>query len=345
MNYSPISWDQALHSGWSAAQRIKKLLEIRHPRRDLGSRQLDSSEGWNDIIIVGMGGSGIAGQLLNLISQHYDGSTVTVIDGPVVGRVSPHTLYIVCSYSGNTWETLHAFDALCAQGAHILTLTSGGQLAARAAVKGIDCVALPTGLVPRGALPWFMGSLLAVAEALSVLPGRMVYEQLCAHWQAVGAHYTDRALYEPFFAHIGSAQTCHVWGVRGDTDAAAYRLQTQLNENSKMAAVVATFPELNHNLLVGFTPPREQAPIVLVMTDHAHELLRVAAGSLQDVLAERGITLYKVPLLGDNWLSQCVASLWWADGASHYLGCARGYAIDATVLIDQLKQNFSRKVT
>lgn len=354
MTYTPVSWDQALYEGWNAAEQIKHgyRLESRHDNLGRAS-DIRSSEVIPGLIqgpcimsltIVGMGGSGIAGQLLGLMSQHFDGAPGSVIDGPIIGRVVQNTLYVVCSYSGNTWETLHAFDELYKNGANMVVLTSGGQLASRAAQHKVPCITLPAGLVPRGALPWFLGSLLALCESLTLLPGKTICEQLRAHWRAVGSRYQDKALYDPFLVHIGEAQTCYVWGVRGDTDAAAYRLQTQLNENSKLGAVTATIPELHHNLLVGFTPEQAHAPIVMVMTDHAHKLLRVAADSLTHVLAQRGIPLYKVPLLGDNWLSQCAASIWWADGASYFLGCARGYAIDATVLIDQLKQNFSKKV-
>ena len=83
---------------------------------------------------------------------------------------------------------------------------------------------------------------------------------------------------------------------------------------------------------------------MFVMTDYCLPALSVAAQSLMEVLLQRGIALYKPALFGDTWLQQVAYSLWWADSVSHFIGCARGHAIAATVLIDQLKQTFSRKV-
>jgi len=58
----------------------------------------------------------------------------------------------------------------------------------------------------------------------------------------------------------------HVWGVAGDSDSVAFRVQTQFNENSKVQAVTSQLPELCHNLLVGFTEEKQN---VFVLGDGA----------------------------------------------------------------------------
>lgn len=325
-----ISWSTALYEGWRAAEQA------------LTSQ---SKQSFSRVIVIGMGGSGIAGQLLALISRRFRGVPVEVVDSPEVPHtIDATTLCIVCSYSGNTWETCAAFDALASFECTVIALASGGRLAAAAVARGVPLVALPAGHVPRNVLPWFLGGLMAVMDRYGLITQmQSVVRRISAHWDMVGAATYEKNTAAPFLSALKNEPFCHVWGVRGDTDAAAYRAQTQLNENSKMASVYSCFPELNHNLLVGFTSVAQYPPILFLATDFCIPSLRCAIESLFEVLASRRIPLYKPVLFGDTWEEQVAYSLWWSDSASYHIGCERGHAIQATVLIDQLKQTFSKK--
>jgi glucose/mannose-6-phosphate isomerase len=325
-----VNWNTALAEGWQATEAVASFF----PKKS-----------FSRVIVVGMGGSGIAGQLLALVSQRFKGVEISVIDGPEVPHaLDAQTVCIVCSYSGNTWETLAAFDALSFGSSSIIALASGGRLAAQAIAHNVPLVTLPSGHVPREVLPWFVGSMSAVMAHYKLIPEiDAVIERISVHWVRHGKRVLDRSVVQPCIDYLGDASWCHVWGVRGDTDAVAYRAQTQLNENSKMAAVYSCFPELNHNLLVGFTPTGAHAPIVFLHTDFCIPTIRRAIDSLFEVLDARRIPLYKPVLFGDTWEEQITYSLWWADSVSYHIGCERGHSIQATVLIDQLKQTFSKK--
>lgn len=291
-----------------------------------------------------MGGSGIAGALIKAIADHYRFLPIELIDGPIIPPwYGKETLFVFCSYSGNTWEVLAAYQQCVPAGCHAVVLSSGGALIASAVRDAVPLIALPGGGVPRDMLAYMLGALLGVLAHLKYNTAPLV-ASLCEHWQEHGLAIMNEQACQQALAHIGDAESCHVWGVRGDTDVLAYRTQTQLNENSKMIAVTSILPELNHNLVVGFTATSCHAPIILLMTAYGDARLQCATQSLVEVLAGRGITLYKPPLLGDNWLHQVASGLWWADSVSHRIGYARGHARAATVLIDQLKQTFSKKV-
>lgn len=323
MNQTLPAWSNALPHGFAAAGCLSLSLKS-----------------YARIVCVGMGGSGVAGQLLRAISAHYGWLPIETVDGPVVPSwYGDDSLFIVCSYSGNTWEVLAAYSQLVVARYDVVVISSGGALAAQALQDHVPMVVMPPNGVPRDMLPYFMGALFGVLHHLSydVVP---LISGLIEHWHAHGGSMQDRQAIE----HLGAASGCHVWGVRSDTDALAYRVQTQLNENGKIAATTAIIPELHHNLLVGFTPNHAHLPILLLMTDMVDARLRIAVNSLEEVMAARGIALYKPRLLGDNWLHQVASGLWWADSVSHHIGAARGQKRAATVMIDQLKQTFSKKV-
>jgi len=328
------TWGYALREGASLIRTQKKDLSAlykKHPTK---------------LAFVGMGGSGIAGRITKRLLGYNYSFSIEIIDQPIVPlTVDEHTLVIAISYSGNTWETLEALEQLVARGVPALVLSSGGEALVHATQAGLPCVVVPEGVVPRAALPHFMGVILAVLDELELYDGYEVIDSWVNHWKSVVGTMNKASSYEPFLQFIGEKHFFHIWGVSGDTDAVAYRAQTQFNENSKVAAVCSLIPELHHNLLVGFTHDRGRDPILLLATDFCVPSLQKAVGSLQDVLKERGCPLYKPRLLGDTWTSQFAYGLWWADYASYYLGCMRGEDIGQTVLIDKLKQEYSRKVS
>lgn len=299
----------------------------------------------NSVAFVGMGGSGIAGRLIKLLMSAESTVPVTVVEGmQLPRRCDADTLTIVSSYSGNTWETLELFEQGLQRHVPMVVLASGGRLAQRAREEGVPLFVVPTGWVPRAALPLFLGSILSILEHLDLYAGLRVVREWQQHWHAVSAQVSDRAQYQELTMLLLDASFCHVWGVTDDSDALAYRLQTQLNENSKIAAVYSAFPELNHNLLVGFDDARQVAPVICLMSDFAPELLKMSLASVENTLATNGILLYKPALLGDTWRNQLAYALWWADFASLYVGQTRGCDITQTRLIDSVKRTFSKKV-
>ena len=96
----------------------------------------------NEVVITGLGGSGIGGTIVSKIVAGYAKKPILVNnDYTLPGFVGPQTLVIACSYSGNTEETLTAFDIALEKGAEIACLTSGGELKNRAETFGIKSCA------------------------------------------------------------------------------------------------------------------------------------------------------------------------------------------------------------
>jgi len=229
------------------------------------------------ILLCGMGGSAIAGDLVQPLLQGQSRPLVVWRDYGLPHWVGPRDLVIAASYSGNTEETLAAVAAAREKACPILAITSGGALAEQAAewphAGGCSVVELPPGLPPRAALGYSLGALVRVlgilglvTDAESELAGAIgALESLNAGRMAPyaaggipgGAQETtpgDEGQNPPVadLADRLQGRIPVIYSTGAETHAAALRLKAQLNENSKMPACLGAFPELNHNDLVGW---------------------------------------------------------------------------------------------
>jgi glucose/mannose-6-phosphate isomerase len=311
---------------------------------------LPSIEGLRAIAVLGMGGSGISGELCrSVLAPLAPVPVVTIRDYDLPAWVGPDTLVFAVSYSGGTEETLSAFHQAAERGARIVAVTTGGALAEEAGARGYPVVTVPGGLMPRAALGYVGIPPLVVSSRLGLAPG------------------VDVALHEALEVVARRARECHrsvpaasnpakqlgarlvgclplVWGSEGIAGAAAYRMKCQFNENAKVLAGWATFPELNHNEVVGLyrsggDSPPNPAPLGVVVLRHEGENPRIA----RRIDVTRSLVSDSVEFVEDVWargsspLARLLDLITTGDHATTYLGIARGADPAPIVAIDTLK--------
>lgn len=328
-------WGAKLNDGARAA---REALRSSHVLREAGKKA-------RRIAFAGMGGSGIAGRILDDIVSRRSDQSFTIIDGPFLPSVREREGMLLCisSYSGSTWEMLDLFEQARAVSLPVLVMTHGGELGRRAHEAGVPVITVPQSQTPRSALGLFIGILSELVSAWEIYPGQDLLAAIDKHWNTVGGAYASPHMYSDLLEYVGTEKTVGIWGVSRDTAAVAYRAQTQFNENSKMSAATALFPELNHNLLVGAAASRFKA--FLFVTPFISPSLKASLESLESVCAARSHGLYKPTLFGDTWEECIFSALWWADYASCVIGLARGESLSETIVIDELKQMFAKRVS
>jgi len=123
------------------------------------------------VVVCGMGGSAVAGDVLRTVFRGRLGVPVEVNRGPELPEhAGPHALVIGSSYSGNTAETLAAFREATKRGCRGIVVTSGGLIATEAEEAGVPVVRVPSGFQPRAALGWLAFTMLGALEAAGLLP-------------------------------------------------------------------------------------------------------------------------------------------------------------------------------
>jgi len=327
-----LLWPEKLQVGLDLAQRFCKEYEnkiYKKPRK---------------IAFIGMGGSGIAGRVVKTFLDAVPHVESIIIDSPHIPMsVTRNTLAIAISYSGNTWETLTALQELIAAKVPTIVITHGGRALQTAKEYKLLYLKIPESITPRSALGYFLGILLGLFDSMDILKGISILEGFCQQAQKNLPLFNDPAYFQNFLAMVQNQDFFHIWGVTGDSAASAYRAQTQFNENSKIHAVSSTFPELCHNLIVGFTQLKLPITVVFFYTKFLSSSLDKAVGATEELLREIGVNLYKPPILGDTFENQLFNMVLWADFASCYLGIVRNVELFPVILIDRLKAKHKTK--
>ena len=124
----------------------------------------------NQIVILGMGGSAIGGDLLRALAEPECALPIVINrDYTVPVFVNARSLVIASSYSGNTEETLAAFEEARGRGAALLALTTGGKLAQRARELGVPLLTFSYKSQPRAALGYSLVSLIGIVQKLGFI--------------------------------------------------------------------------------------------------------------------------------------------------------------------------------
>jgi len=307
----------------------------------IATEGLPLADGVTGIAFCGMGGSGIAGDVLRATYGNRLTVPVEVVRSPVVPAwVGPHSLVVCSSYSGGTAETLACFEEARERGARIVPITSGGRLAERSAELGIAPVRVPGGFLPRAALGFLLFALLGALERVGLLPRLSddVHDAVAVMGplvEALGpAVPTQRNEAKALAGRIGRRQPV-IWGADGVGSTAAYRWKTQMNENGKVPAWAASLPELDHNEVVGWSDGRGDDVFVVALRDEAeHPDVSVRFPISLEIARDAGAATEEVWATGRNRLSRFLSLGIMGDYTSCYLGLAYGVdpsPIDAIV--------------
>ena len=207
------------------------------------------------VVVLGMGGSGIAGDVLSAAAAGASRVPVSVVKSYELPTwVGPRSLVMAVSCSGNTEETLSTTTAAWAAGAQVVVVAGDGELARLAAEHGSPIVTVPSSIPqPRAAIGATAVPLLVMAERMGLLPGMI--EQLAQtvtqlkrrRDQLIGAESPAAEIAR----QIGRTIPL-VHGAQVLTSVAASRWKTQVNENAKSPAMWAAEPELCHNEIAGW---------------------------------------------------------------------------------------------
>ena len=225
--------------------------------------------GFKNVLVCGLGGSGIGGTILSeLVSDKCSIPVAVSKTYNIPGWADSDTLMIACSYSGNTEETIESFGQARAKGLEIAAITSGGKLEELCAEINAPVVKIPAGLPPRGAFGFPIVQLLNILRQYE-LTDSSLYDQLppAATFLAREQENIRRRAQELTEKLHGKITVLY-----GDADieGVLVRFRQQINENSKMLCWHHVYPEMNHNELVGWTKEDDQLAVVTFHTSQDH---------------------------------------------------------------------------
>jgi len=304
----------------------------------------------SNVVIVGMGGSAIGGDIVRRLALAESKLPVGVYrDYGLPAFVDASTLVIASSYSGNTEETLSAFtDSLKTQ-AKKLVITSGGKLKHLAENEGIPAFVVDYQAPPRAAFPYNLISLVGIFQKLGLLADKSadLLEAVDILNKLSRDFVETRPLASNPAKQLAAKLRGHVPVIYGAEifSEVAQRWKTQFNENSKAWAFFESFPELNHNAVDGYQFPLEAKEKIFVLMLRSpslppQSLLRYEATA--KLLARAGIAYEFAEARGQSALAQVMSSVLLGDYASFYLAILNEVDPTSTDAIDFVKQYLAR---
>ena len=302
------------------------------------------SRACSGLVVAGMGGSAIGGDLLRALSINHSSLPIaTVRSYQLPAWVDASTAVIVSSYSGNTEETLSAMDEALAREAQVLAITTGGKMAEKAEAHGLDMVWMPSGLQPRAALPYSLSALLTVCERLNVVSIR------AEDWQEAAAITKAQAdrLKDPSDSDNPAMEIARTLQGRfpviyssEQLEPANVRWRNQIHENAKTLAVGNMLPEMNHNEIMGwarFGSELNHLAVIALRDVEDHPQTQRRLDVTRSLLEPHAYRWHEIRSEGQSRLARILSLMYMSDWVSLYLAILNEVDPSPVGLIAKLK--------
>ncbi len=295
----------------------------------------------NNVFISGLGGSGIGGSIVaELIAQEAICPIAINKEYTAPAFINEHTLAIICSYSGNTEETIQVLKHCIEAKAKITIITSGGEAMQLANQHQFDCILLPAGFPPRSCIGYSICQILKVLHfhAITAINHLAEVEGTIALLENQHAQIIDEAqkVAQAIYTKLPIIYTL------GNTEGVAIRFRQQLNENSKMLCWHHVLPEMNHNELVGWTEKNDNLAVVIFRyeNDYYRTLKRLEV--CKEVFAKYTNTIIEINAKGNSALQRALYMIHIGDWISCLIADIKQVdAVDISI-INHLKSELSK---
>jgi glucose/mannose-6-phosphate isomerase len=307
--------------------------------------RLPERETIEHVVVLGMGGSGIAGDILQAAAGPFMSvPVVTVKSYELPAFVGDGSLVFAVSFSGDTEETVEAATAAAMEGAKIVAVTSGGELAELAEGWNAPVLPVPASIPqPRAALGAMAIPPLVVLEQIGLFPGATQWIDLAvSQLQRRRDRLTRDGNEAEQLAHrIGrTIPLVHGGGPLGAT--AAQRWKTQVNENAKAPAFWSAQPELCHNEVCGWgqhgDATRQLVTLIALRHDSEHPQVTRRFDLVFDLMREVVASIEEVHAEGEGDLAQLLDLIMVGDFVSLHMAAQEGIDPGPVPALVELKQ-------
>lgn len=332
---------------------LEDILAIPEHLRDalwkVESANLSPWDSPGGMVVAGMGGSAIGGALAR--AAFGDTASRPILSARAYGVpawTTPDTTVLCASYSGETEETLAAYEAAGALGARRVVVTSGGRLAEQARADGVPVIPVAGGFQPRAAVAYMFVAALEVAALCGAGPrlnseidvAAEALESCVVEWGPDAP--TDSTAKRMAMGLHGSIPL--IYGA-GRTEAIAYRWKTQINENAKLPAFHHELPEMDHNEICGWEGAPSLGRFSAVFLQDADQTPQVARrfALTEELIAGDAHATLRASTLGVGGVQRVMSLVLLGDLVSLYLAVLRGVDPTPVDVLVEFKRRLSER--
>ena len=295
----------------------------------------------NNVVICGMGGSGIGGLIVSQwLSNDLKVPVVFCQDYNLPNFVDKNTLVIGSSYSGNTEETLMALDKAIAKGSRIIGITSGGKLKEICEQNNFDFVVVPGGNPPRASMGYSIVQLVNVFAQLGMCPADRLNEIQNGIDLINNEQEEIRSLAKEYATALKDKIT--MFYSSASHSGLTVRARQQFNENSKKLAHAHSIPEMNHNELLGWTGGDNRFAVVFFDTLDLIERNKKRAEITLETIRKKTDTVITITAKGNSKIEKSIYLNNIIDWTSFLIAEMNGVDSVEIDIIDYLKESLSK---
>lgn len=291
---------------------------------------------FNRIVLCGMGGSSFYAELLNDYLNSDPTNKVKIEPWRSYGLpagVDNNTLFIVCSHSGNTEETLSALNLIKQHHYPHLILTSGGKLREHAQKHNTPYIIFPTGTQPRLSTGYFIGALIKVLENCNIISNKeqellTIANELNTHLDEAAAQHLAKELID--LVPI-------IYTTENNTSLGRVA-KIKFNENSKIQSFHNYFPELNHNEMVGFTKLLMKPYFIIFKSKFTNSRNYQRMDIFLKLMKEKNLTGKIIPMQGNSTFAEIINAYYFIDYVTYYLAQEYGINPEPVEMVEDFKK-------
>lgn len=286
----------------------------------------------SSILVIGMGGSAIGGDLLKSYMNDAKVPIHVVRDYKVPNFVDENTLVFAISYSGNTEETLSALRDAQRKNARIIGITSGGQLAQ-------ECnkvIKIPSGLQPRAALGYLFFPMLGILHNsnLARVKNEDINEMLALlkktdDFNSIGENIAKKLKDKVPIIYSSEALA-----------PVAMRWKTQINENAKVPAFYNLFSEMNHNEIAGYRGMRRDFAAVIIKDKFDNDRIKKRIAICRQIMEEK-VEVIETETKGNGLLARMMSGIYIGDYASYHIAMWNRVDPTPVEIIESMKKKLA----
>jgi glucose/mannose-6-phosphate isomerase len=302
----------------------------------------------HQVVVCGMGGSAAGGDLLKSYLQREANIPIEVNRGYLLPQyVGENTLVFAISYSGNTEETLSAYQDALSRSAKIIAITSGGKLKELCQKDGIDVIEIIGGMPPRATFGYLFFPMVTLLERLELIGSKeeeiretiQNLQLLCKQYNPQSKANLAKELSERIKGHLLLIYAPE------HLAACAVRWKNQFNENSKSIAFFSLLPEMNHNEIEVWASGSEFTKkfyLIFLRDSAENERIKQRIIITESILKDRVAGVQHVISSGKSLLSRLHSLIYLSDWVSTYLALTNSVDPIPTPMINLLKKKLSR---
>ena len=271
-----------------------------------------------NILICGLGGSGIGGAIVSdIISPKVNIPITATKDYSIPNFVNEHTLVIANSYSGNTEETLYALEKCQLRGAEIAVITSGGKLKAIAEENKYNKIIIPGNQPPRAMFGYAFTELFFMLNHYGIIDDSFKSD----FTKAIELLDTEKNNIQEQAMSLAKKmykQTPVIYVANG-FEGVAVRFRQQINENSKMLCWHNVVPEMNHNELLGWRTNVNDLAVVYLRNKSDYDRNQIRIDINKKVIAKFTENITEIWSIGNSLIENSLYHINLGDWVSWYL--------------------------